>query len=140
MMHFRRVPDALMPACMLHVLGMHARQTPSLVPCGSIFSNFSGHADGERRGFRSNRRVASERSRQDAPLGTFRSTRVLGVRRRHAPRYREKNMHTISIGEPRSRGMPHVHCMHACKRTHWSVPAARSCLDSMIRPQVSGHY
>ena len=39
---------------------------------------------------RSNRRVASERSRRDASLGTFRSARVLGVRRRHAPRFQKK--------------------------------------------------
>ena len=29
----------------------------------------------------------SESSRSDASFGTFRSTQVLGVRRRHAPRY-----------------------------------------------------
>ena len=30
--------------------------------------------------------VATERSRRDASLGTFRSTQALGVRRRHAPK------------------------------------------------------
>ena len=41
-------------------------------------------------GLGSNLRVASERSRQSAPLGTLRSARALGVRRRHAPRYKKK--------------------------------------------------
>ena len=40
---------------------------------------------------RSNRRVTSERSRLDASLDTFRSTRVLGVRRRQAPRHGQNN-------------------------------------------------
>ena len=41
---------------------------------GSIFGNFSEHADGERRGARSNRRGVPERSRRDTSLATFRST------------------------------------------------------------------
>ena len=50
-----------------------------------IFNNFSAHADGERRGAGSDRRAASERPRRDASSGAFGSTRVLGVRRWHAP-------------------------------------------------------
>ena len=38
----------------------------------------------------SDRRVTSERSRLDASLDTFRSTRVLGVRRQHAPKILKK--------------------------------------------------
>ena len=39
-----------------------------------FLGNFSAHADGKRRGAESNRRVASERPRRDASLGTLRST------------------------------------------------------------------
>ena len=39
---------------------------------------------------RSSRRVASERSWRDASLGAFRSTWVLGARRRHAPKMSKK--------------------------------------------------
>ena len=48
------------------------RWVPAPMPSDSIFSDLSAHADGERRGA--------------ASLGTFESARVLGVRRRHAPR------------------------------------------------------
>ena len=49
-----------------------------------FYSNFSGHADGKCGGLDGIRRVASESSRWDASPGTSRSTRVLGIRRRHA--------------------------------------------------------
>ena len=47
---------------------------------------FRGVPTAHRRGAGSDRRAASERSRSDASLGTFRSARVLGGRRRRAPR------------------------------------------------------
>ena len=49
---------------------------------GSIFGKFYFWTPSGRR----DRRAASERSRSGAPLGTFRSARVLGVHRRQAPR------------------------------------------------------
>ena len=49
------------------------------------FNILFGHADGDRRGVRSSRRVASERPRSSVSLCTCRSTRFLGVRCRHGP-------------------------------------------------------
>ena len=66
-----------------NVRGLETLATP-------IFGNFSARADGDRRGGTSSRTAASERSRSDASLGTFRSAWVLGDRRRHAPRCLKK--------------------------------------------------
>ena len=55
--------------------------------CGFIFDRFPGRADSARRGLDRVGGWHQERSRLDASLGTFGSTRVLGVRRRHAPRF-----------------------------------------------------
>ena len=50
-----------------------------------LSTSFSGHADGDRRGVRSSRRVALERSKSHVSLCTCRSTRFLGVWGRHGP-------------------------------------------------------
>ena len=75
-------------------------------------------------GARPNRTVASERSRRDASSDTFRSTQVLGVRRRHAPRCRSKKGY-----EPRYR--ERLACVHprrgACEKNlvSRSMPTAK---------------
>ena len=86
-----------------------------------FLSRLRGHAGGERRGAGSSRRVASERSRWDASLGTLRSTSVLGVRRRHAPRCcGEKRPRSASILED---------TLVACSTTAWSsATTVRSAL------------
>ena len=59
-------------------------------PSDDLFlSAFSALADGEHRGARSIPTVASERSRRDSSLGTFRLARVFDICHRHAPIFKK---------------------------------------------------
>ena len=57
---------------------------------GSIFGDFSAHANGERRGQDRIEGWRRKGPRWGESLGTLKSARVLGIRRRHAPRYCKK--------------------------------------------------
>ena len=76
---------------MLRVYVVNEHSSLHIEPGPNFWRPFSAHADGERRGLRRVRGVASESFVDETHLwAIFRSVQLLGVRRRHAPRYRER--------------------------------------------------
>ena len=113
----------------------------SLVPSGrrSICSTVSGHADGERRGRDTKRRVASERSRRDTSVSTFRSRWAVGGSPLACAESSEKrgDIFLATFGACHS-----AHGCGKCRLTRLHTVSARLTLDPTCRPntRTGQHY